>query len=193
MKPTMLFPPAHLIARWAVRGAFILALFLMSSCRANKVYTETGVHHSQTTENAAINTATFAAIMDSIAATTVLDIDSIVIRFASIDDKESDTTKVPKGNRGLPGNQPRRIAPQSASVYGVHANRQESQHTSTQQMAVSESSYNRIKHEADSTQVYSEVRHPPNRTCLYIIAILFVLAFIIFLIWKIKRWPFSMG
>lgn len=174
-------------------GAVILAFILLVSCRANKTYTETRVQHSQSIENAATTTAAFAAIMDSIVATTVLDIDSIVIRFASIDDKESDTTQVPMGNNGLPAGQPRRLSPQSASIYGVHANRQEEQRTSTQQMAVSDATYNRFTHEADSTQVYSEVRHPPNRTCPYLIATLFVLAFILFLIWKIKRWPFSMG
>jgi len=180
MKPTSICP-------------LIFALFLMMSCRANKTYTETRVQHSQTIENAATTTAAFAAIMDSIVATTILDIDSIVIRFASIDDKESDTTMVPKGNSDLPGDKPRRLSPQSASIYGVHANRQEEQRTSKQQMATTETTYNRITQEADSTQVNSEVRHPPNRTCTYMVAGLFVLAFIIFLIWKITRWPFSMG
>ena len=36
MKPTLLFPPAHLIARWASMGAVILALILFTACGTSR-------------------------------------------------------------------------------------------------------------------------------------------------------------
>lgn len=187
MKPTLLFPPAHLITRWASRGAFILALFLLTACGSSRksIDIQSEKHVQENEERLSIGQSIFV-LFDSLNVAHLLEADSLELEVfdAKISDIRNDSlawARPPQSQ--APGRLAARLR-----VKGIRANTQttHTQVATSESLAVDADSVHRISQEELDESIHEEkVVKPPNT--LRNLSVLLGLAFICFIIWKIKR------